>query len=85
MRDSTVASLGAGSEDFDIAPELEKQEYRELARLLEENNDLFAVDLNKPGCTSMCEHNIDTGDATPIKERASIKFTLEDMNTKYGQ
>ena len=35
MRDSTVAGSGAGSEDFDIAPELEKQEYRELARLLE--------------------------------------------------
>ena len=41
-----------------MAPELENQEYRELARILEENKDLFATDPKKPGRTSMCEHSI---------------------------
>ena len=53
-----------------MAPKLEKQEYMELTRVLEENKDLFAVDPKKTGRTSMCEHSIETGNTSPIKERA---------------
>ena len=69
IRDSTVATLAAGSDHIDIFPELKAHEHEELARLLEDNTDIFAVDPKKPGWTSMCKHSIDTGDASPIKER----------------
>ena len=35
MRDDLVVVLGSGSEEFDVAPELEKQEYMGLVRVLE--------------------------------------------------
>ena len=70
MRDDLVVVLGSGSEEFDVAPELEKQEYMGLVRVLEWNKDLFAVDPKNTGRTSMCEHSIETGNTSPIKERA---------------
>ena len=51
IRDNVLAVLGSGSEEFDVASELKKKDFKELARILEENRDLFAVDPKKSGRT----------------------------------
>ena len=39
LRDHVLAVLGSGSEEFDVAPELKKKDFKELARILEENRN----------------------------------------------
>jgi hypothetical protein len=64
-----------------IAVKLNEYEKRVLARLLVEYADVFSRDENDLGLTSLAEHEIDTGDATPIKlppRRVPQAFTGED-------
>ena len=69
IREVTVAAVEDGYKTFDVNPKLSPQERVELDELLQENCDLFAVNPKKPGWTTLCEHSIETGDATPIKDR----------------
>ena len=68
MRDGLVAVFWSRSEEFDVAPELENQEYREP-----ECQKRIKIRLRptqkKPDRISLCEHSIETGNTTPINER----------------
>ena len=70
VKDSRIAKLEAPFEEFDVSAEMDPGQRRRLARLVQENEDLFAVDPKHPSRTDMCEHAIETGEAAPIKERA---------------
>ena len=55
--------------DFNIGP-LNNCQKKQLEDLLVKNGDLFAKDGEPPGRTNIIKHQIFTGDAAPIVQRA---------------
>ena len=56
---------------------LEELQARQLATLIDEFADVFALELSELGATELVTHSIDTGEAPPIKQPARrIPFTL---------
>lgn len=66
-------------DEFDISGEnkenkivdnITKEQQKQLTNLLEEYCDIFAYNYKQMGCSNFVEHTIETGDATPIYQKA---------------
>ena len=62
---ATIKELGITIDDTNLTPEQKTQ----LIHLLARNRDVFAKDLTELSCTNVLKHRIDTGDATPTRQR----------------
>ena len=49
--------------------QLSPEEKVEMFKFLGKNRDVFAKDMSELGCTNLYHHNVDTGDASPIRQR----------------
>ena len=67
---------------------LSADQYEKLKRLIEENNDVFALDDSELGCTDVVQHVIETEGHPPIKQpirrlpfvrRAKVSEMVDDM------
>ena len=71
-----------------VSSDLTSAERRQLSIFLGKNRDLFATSLKELGFTSIHQHRIDTGDATPMRQapyrttpekRAEIEHQVEEL------
>ena len=55
-------------DSFDVS-HLSDQEATELKQFLEQNRDVFAMNMHEMGCTDVIEHRIELEDETPFKDK----------------
>ena len=73
--------------EANISPELSDEQRKQVSDLLEEFSDVFTNSDKNLGCTSLFDHEIDTGNAEPVKsyprrQSPARKQIIEDMVQK---
>ena len=72
---------------WNISPNLDLTQQRELIKLLEEYSDIFASNPKKPNNTHLMLHVIETGDSLPVKSK-NIRVspqTVQEINSQISQ
>ena len=59
---------------LDIEETLEEANREKLYMLIEEFQDIFALDPSELGCTKLVQHVIDTGDHPPIRQDTTLNL-----------